>query len=253
MFRAALVAAAAVPLWAAAAHAQPVAQSLPAESAKVFLKDHEDIPLAWTDGGARLTADYDAWTFQAVEALVDHGTYRIRHEETGQCLTADTSGGGKSAPVSLADCADAVAWNAVFDDTRGHDDYRFITPDGYHLGIQDRDDAVEGAEVLAVKLRANTTKHFQEWRLAVVGAPPPSESPSPGESPTPGESPSLGGAPAPGETPSAGDATSPVAQAKLPTTGAGLGITAAAATLAVAAGAVLVLWWQRRRVLRSHW
>lgn len=232
MFRTALIAAALVPFWAAPAHAQ----SLPTEPAQMFLKDHVDIPLAWTDAGARLTADYDEWTFRSAETLLDLGAYQIRHEDTGQCLTTDTTGGGAAFPVTLADCADALAWQVEFHDIPSHKDFRFITPDGYYLGLEDGDDAVEGAEVLAVDLDTGVTKHFQEWHLEVLGAPP-SERPSPSDSPSP----------------SADVSTSPVAQPQLPTTGAGLGVTAGAAAVALAGGAALILWWQRRRALRSHW
>jgi hypothetical protein len=232
MFRTALVAAAVIPFWAAPAQAQ----SLPTEPAQVFLKDHEDLPLAWTDAGARLSADYDEWTFRSVEALLDLGGYQIRHEDTGQCLTTDTAGGGAAFPVTLADCAEALAWQVEFHDIPSHEDFRFITPDGYYLGLEDGDEVVEGAEVLAVDLDTGVTKHFQEWRLEVLGAPP-SESPSPSGSPSP----------------SADVSVSPAVQAQLPATGGGLGAAIGGGAVAVAGGAALVLWWQRRRALRSHW
>lgn len=233
MLRTAIAAAIAVPLWAAPASAQT--GPLPAEPTVVYLKDHVDIPLAWTDTGARLTAAFDEWTFRSVEALIDLGNYQIIHEDTGQCLTTDTSGGAETVPVALADCADALTWQIVFNDAPTHRDFRFKTPDGYFLGLEDGDDAAEGAEVLAVKPESGASQHHHEWNLAVLGAPVVPEPPSPSESP------------------SAEVSASPAAQSKLPATGAGLGAAIGASAVALTGGAALVLWWQRRRALRSHW
>jgi LPXTG-motif cell wall-anchored protein len=229
LIRSALLAAAAAPLWAAPAQAE----QLPSEPAQVHLKEHEAIPLAWTDTGLRLTADHDEWTFQPVEALIDLGAHLIRHEDTGQCLTADTSGGEETVPVTLADCADAIPWQVVFDDAPFHDDFRFVAPDGHFLGLEEDADVVEGAAVLAV-LETTGSKHHQEWRLAAPDAPP-SESPSPSLSPSTAAS------------------MSPAAQPQLPNTGTGLGAAVGAGIVALAAGAALLMWWQRRRALRTHW
>jgi LPXTG-motif cell wall-anchored protein len=228
LLRSAVLAAAAVPLWAAPAQAEP----LPSEPAHVHLKDHVEIPLAWTDTGLRLSAEADEWTFRPVEALVDLGAYLIRHEGTGQCLTADASGGEETVPVDLVDCADALAWEVVFNDAQSHGDFRFAA-DGYFLGLEKDADAVEGAAVLAV-LEVTGSKHIQEWRIAVPDAPA-SESPSPSPAPSPSES------------------MSPVAQPQLPSTGTGLGAAVGAGIVALAGGAALIVWWQRRRALRTHW
>lgn len=224
----ALFAAVLAPLWAAPAQAEP----LPAEPATVFLKHHEEIQLAWTDTGLRLTSEADEWSFVPVEALVDLGQYLIRHEDTGQCLTADFSGGEETVPVTLADCADALAWQAAFDDAPFHDDYRFAAPEGHFLGLEQDADVVEGAQVHAV-LETTGSKHHQEWHLAVPDAPP-------SESPTPSLS---------AEAPTSAAA----AQPQLPSTGTGLGAVAGAGAVALAGGAALLMWWQRRRALRTHW
>jgi LPXTG-motif cell wall-anchored protein len=166
------------------------------------------------------------------------------HDDSGRCLSTDTSGGGETAPVLLTDCADAISWQLVYDPTPSHRDFRFVTTDGYFLGLEDDADAEEGAEVLAVNPETDTSKHFQEWLFA--DAPPPSDPPTdpptstPPSSPAPSESPSV---PAESESP----------KPTLPTTGAGVGIGIGAGIVALAGGAALVLWWQRRRVLRSEW
>jgi LPXTG-motif cell wall-anchored protein len=225
----ALLAAVVAPLWAGPAQAE----QLPSEPAQIALKEHDDLPLAWTDTGLRLSADHDEWTFRPVEAMMDLGEHQIRHEDTGQCLTADTSGGEETVPVALADCADAIAWQVVFDDAPFHDDFRFVAPDGHFLGLESGSDVVEGAEVKAV-LETNGSKHHQEWHLAAPDAPP-SESPSPSLSPSTAP-------------------TSPAAaQPQLPSTGTGLGAVAGAGAVALAGGAALIVWWQRRRALRTHW
>ncbi|MEU5869968.1 LPXTG cell wall anchor domain-containing protein [Glycomyces sp. NPDC047369] len=227
----ALAAAALVP----AAPAQ-AADPVPEGPVRMYLKDHEDLPLGQKDGAVRLTADADLWTLRAVEALQDLGEYQIVHEADGKCLSTDTSGGGETAPVFLADCASADAWTVVFDDAASNSDFRFITTDDYYLGLAHDADAVEGAEIVAVDLAdgASPSRHFQEWLFAAV----PPETPSPTPSETPSEAVST---------------TPPAAQPQLPTTGAGLGAAVGAGALALAGGAALLLWWQRRRALRSDW
>ncbi|MQM27185.1 LPXTG cell wall anchor domain-containing protein [Glycomyces albidus] len=228
---AAALAAAALLGSAAAAQAEPV----PEEPSRLFLKDHEDIPLAVSGGEAVLSADADLWTLRAVEALLDLGEYQIVHDESGQCLTADTSGGEAAVPVVLADCADAVAWGVVYHDVPSHRDFRFTGPDGYFLGLLDDASAVEGAAVLAVAPETDHSLHFQEWRFAAADAPPPTSAP-------------------PNEAVSASEAaTSAAAQPKLPSTGGAAGAAVGAGAVALAGGTALVLWWQRRRALRSHW
>jgi LPXTG-motif cell wall-anchored protein len=232
MLRAAAVSAGILILGAAPAHAQ----ELPGEGAKLFLKNHEEVPLAFTDDGAVLSADHDLWGFIAVEALNDLGEYHLQHDDTGQCLTADTAVATETIPVALADCADALAWEIVWNDVPSHNDFRFITTDGYYLGLEDGADAVEGAEVQAVLPETGASRHFQEWHIAFAPTQPPSESPSTSESPSPDAS------------------TSPAAaQPKLPTTGAGLGAMIGAGAVALVGGAAALLWWQRRRALRSDW
>jgi LPXTG-motif cell wall-anchored protein len=232
--RSAAAAAALLVLWGAPAHAQTV----PEGPVRIFLKDHEDLPLAADDTGVRLSAVGDLWTLQPAEALVPLGGYRLVHDESGQCLTADTSGGGETAPVALADCAGAVVWSVVYDDRTAHYDYRFATPDGYHLGLE-TNDAVEGARVRTVKVDPDQTLHSQEWQFAGGDAPtpPPSETPS-----GPGQSATVPGS----------DTSSP-ALPMLPQTGVGMGVAAGAGAVALLGGAALVLWWQRRRALRSVW
>lgn len=228
---AAALAAAAVLGAAAAAQAEPV----PEEPSRLFLKDHEDLPLAESGGEAVLSADADLWALRPVEALHDLGEYQIVHDATGRCLTADTSGGEVSVPAVLADCADAVAWTTVYHDVPSHNDFRFTTPDGYYLGLIDNASAVEGAPVLAVDSDRDQSKHYQEWRFAAAEEPPASSAP-------PSES-----------VPSSEDPTSPAAQPQLPSTGGAAGAAVGAGTVALAGGTALVLWWQRRRALRTHW
>ncbi|WP_198667018.1 RICIN domain-containing protein [Glycomyces dulcitolivorans] len=203
------------------------AQTLPEDPAKLFLKEHEDIPLAVQGGAAVLSADFDLWTLRPVEAMQDLGEYQIVQDSSGQCLTADTSGGEETVPVVLADCADALAWTTVYNDAPAQQDFRFTTADGYFLGLADDASAVEGAPILAVDPESDQSRHFQEWLFAT----PPPESPSP----TPSES------------------TSPPPQPQLPTTGTALGALGAAGAVALAGGAALVLRHQRRRALRGHW
>ncbi|HEX2144287.1 MAG TPA: hypothetical protein VHG10_07260, partial [Glycomyces sp.] len=145
----------------AAAPAQ--AQTVPDGPVTIFLKEHEHLPLAVADGAAQLSADAALWEFRASEAFLTVGEYQIVHQDSGQCLTADTSGGVETAPALLADCADAIAWLVEFDTAQGHKDYRFATPDGHFLGLVEDGDAVEGAEVLAVEPDMNDSLHIQEW------------------------------------------------------------------------------------------
>ncbi|MFB9660640.1 RICIN domain-containing protein [Glycomyces mayteni] len=228
----ATAAAALVP--AVPAHA---ADPVPEGPVRMFLKDHQDLPLAQKDGAVRLTAEGDLWTLRAVEALQDLGEYQIVHESDGKCLSTDVSGGGETAPVFLAECDSADVWTVVFDDVPSNSDFRFITTDDYYLGLAHDADAVEGAEVVSVDLAdgASPSRHFQEWLFAAV--PPETPSPSPSEEVS-SEAPST---------------TPPAAQPQLPTTGAGLGAAIGAGAVALAGGAALVLWWQRRRALRSDW
>ncbi|MEU6249788.1 LPXTG cell wall anchor domain-containing protein [Glycomyces sp. NPDC047010] len=228
-----LAAAALVP----AAPAQ-AADPVPEGPVRMYLKDHEDLPLAQQDGAIRLTAEADLWTLRPVEALQDLGEYQIVHDGDGKCLSTDTSGGGETAPVFLAECSGADAWTVIFDDVPSNSDFRFITTDDYYLGLAHDADAVEGAEVVSVALGdgASPSRHFQEWLFAAV--PPETPSPSPSEEVSSSEAPST--------TPAA-------AQPQLPTTGAGLGAAIGAGAVALAGGAALVLWWQRRRALRGQW
>lgn len=224
-------AAALLVLWGAPAQAQTV----PEGPVAIYLKDHQDLPLDADGTGIRLSADHDLWTLRPAEALMPLGARQIVHDETGRCLTADTVGGGETAPVLLADCADAVAWELVYDDRDSHRDFRFVAPGGYHLGLEDNG-AVEGARVLAVRTDSASTLHSQEWQFAATDVPPTAPPSAPPSAP-------VSSAP-PAEA---------VAQPKLPQTGAGVGVAAGAGAVALLGGAALVVWWQRRRALRSHW
>lgn len=216
------------------------AQDVPEGAVKMFLKDHEGLPLAATEDGAHLAADPHLWRLVAVEALQELGQYQLVHDDSGQCLSAHTTGGGATAPVFLIDCADAIAWEVVFDTVPSNSDFRFITADGYFLGLAEGSEAKEGAEVLAVHPEAGDSRHSQEWLFA---APPPGPTPSASPSPS---------APELSESPSSPAASEPP-KPTLPTTGAGLGLGVGAGVVAVAGGAALVLWWQRRRALRADW
>lgn len=216
-------------VWGAPAHAQNV----PSEPVEIHLKDHDDLMLGEKGGELMLTAEADEWRFTAVEALLDLGEYQIVHHGSGQCLTADTSGGAETAPVSLADCVDAITWQIVFDDRPSHSDYRFVTADGYFLGLEDDTAIEEGAEVLAIDVESGISGHSQEWWF---GASSPEDTPAPDAIPSE----------APAEV-------TVVSDPKLPTTGVGLGAAAGAGVVALGGGAALVVWWQRRRALRSHW
>nr|WP_277605453.1 LPXTG cell wall anchor domain-containing protein [Glycomyces sp. L485] len=133
--------------------------------------------------------------------------------------------GGTTAPVELVDCAVATRWSAVFDERQSHQDWRFITPDGYYLGLDRLTEAL-GTEVLVKEVPSSL--HNQEWLLASI----PEQAVSPPADPAP--------------------RADPVAQPRLPQTGIGIAVVAAAGIAAVAAGAVLTLWW-RRRVIRTQW
>ncbi|MDN3238703.1 RICIN domain-containing protein [Glycomyces tritici] len=236
MLQAAAVAAACLIATAFGGTAQ--AQNVPSGAVKVYLKDHPTLPLAASEDGARLTADHHLWRLVAVEALQGLGAYQLVHDDSGRCLSADTGGGGETAPVFLIECADAISWELVFDPLPSHSDFRFVTADGYFLGLADGSDAEEGAEVLAVKPETGASRHFQEWLFEAPPVNPPSSPPP--SSPAPSESPSV---------PAASESPKPT----LPTTGAGLGLGIGGGAVALAGGAALVLWWQRRRALRSDW
>lgn len=215
--------------FAGAAHAETV----PEDAVKLFLKNHADLPLAASDDGVILSADFDLWRFTAPEAaFATLGEYLIVHDSDGRCLTADTGGDPETAPVSLVECADAIAWEVEFDDA--NQNYRFTTPDGYFLGLADDEDAVEGAEVFAVMPESGESRHFQEWLTAAVPAETP---PPPGDESSPHDS----------------ESESEAAKPALPTTGTALGAGIGGGALALVGGTALVLWWQRRRALRSEW
>ncbi|WP_026929175.1 LPXTG cell wall anchor domain-containing protein [Glycomyces tenuis] len=224
--RAVLISAAALLPLAAPALAH--AAELPAEPVLMHLKDHPELPLAWTGERAELAAEGDAWSFTPVEAFQDLGTHLIVHDETGQCLDAGPiPDGAETATVELADCADATPWGVVYNDVPAHQDYRFTTPEGHYLGIERGSQAAAGTEVLVVAVPSSV--HAQEWQFADV----PEQTPS---TPPPAE-----------ETTAA-----PAAEPKLPQTGAGVAALSGAGVVAVAAGAAMVLW-LRRRTLRDQW
>jgi hypothetical protein len=226
------------------------AGAIPEEPSKLHLKGFGDIPLAEVDGVLRLTEDFDLWRLVAVESLQDFGEYQIIHDESGQCLTADTSeesaaADTETAPVSLVDCADAAAWQVGFDDAASKSDFRFETAEGYFLGVEYGTDPAEGVEVSAVEPRGAKSKHFQEWMFAA----PPVETPS---SPAPTTPPASESEPEPEpETESESESESP--KASLPVTGTALGAGIGGGVVALLGGTALVLWWQRRRALRSEW
>lgn len=230
---AAALAAGSIVFWGSPAQADPV----PEGPVRMYLKDHADLPLDVDGDGVRLATEFDLWTLRAPEALVDLGEYQIVHVESGRCLAADTSGGGETAPVALADCAGSEPWTVVFDDVPSNSDFRFLTPDGYFLGLEDDAEAVHGVEVMAVLPESGASRHFQEWLFA---APPDEPStPPPSEPPT--------------TTVESAPETETPGQPQLPTTGTGLGAALGGGAVAVAGGAALVLWLHRRRALRSEW
>ncbi|MDA1362119.1 RICIN domain-containing protein [Glycomyces luteolus] len=243
LLNAAAVSAAILLAVGAPAHAQSV--PVPDGGVKLFLKDHPDLPMAVVDGVPRLTDEGDLWELGGDEAdMQDLGEYQIIHRGSGQCLVADT-GGGATAHVSLADCADAHSWTIVYDNP-GHRDFRFVAPGDYLLGLHERSDAVEGAEVLAVREDPSDSMHFHEWLTeSGTATPPPNEI-------TPVPDPSFE-AESPASAAAAAAAESASPKPALPTTGAGLGIGIGAGAVALAGGAALMLWWQRRRVLRADW
>lgn len=215
------------------AELETTAPAIPAEPLKLYLKDHPDLPLDADGDALRLSGDHDLWTLQRIdpgpaEALIDLGEYLIVHEGTGRCLTADTASGEEVVPTVLGDCADATAWRLVFDDRTNFQDFRFTTADGYFLGLADDVQAEEGVSINAVLPETGRSHHFQEWLFALAPEDAPSTAPEEA-------------------------APSPEPAPKLPTTGLAFGAAAGVGAFALAAGAVLVLWWQRRRVLRSDW
>lgn len=245
LLKAAAAAAVILPAAGAPAHAELVPEGpVPEGAVKLYLKDHQDLPMAAADGKPRLASSGDLWELSG-EAMQDLGEFKIVHQASGQCLAADTSGGGEAVPVSLVDCADAHTWTIVYHNP-GHKDFRFVAPGDYLLGLRERSDAVKGAEVLAIHSAPGDSMHFHEWltESGTEATPPPGEiTPAPGEStPPPGEDPST----------SSSEAAA-VPAASLPTTGATLGAGIGAGIVALAGGTALVLWWQRRRALRSDW
>jgi len=241
MPKAAAVAAAILLTAAAPAQADPV----PDGPVKLFLKDHPQLPMAVVDGAPRLAADGDFWELGGeAKPMKDLGEFQIVHQASGQCLTADTGGGGATVPVTLVDCADAIAWTIVYDKA-GHQDFRFVAAGDYLLGLRERADAVAGAEVLAVRTDPSDSMHFHEWlsESQDEATPPPGADP---EDPSSGEATT---------SPEAAPATSTevVPAAALPTTGAAVGVAIGSGAAALAGGAALVLWWQRRRALRADW
>lgn len=232
----AAVAAALLLLWGAPAQADTV----PDGPVELYLKDHRNLPLAEADGDVRLTSDSDLWVVEGDEALLNLGEFKIVHHESGRCLAADTSGGGEAIPVALVDCSAAHTWEIVYQKP-GHRDFRFVAPNGYLLGLLERSDAAEGAEILAVRSAPSDSMHFHEWLMDESGAL--EDTPDAITSPPNGEAVA---------DPASPDA-SPVSSPALPTTGVGLGAAIAAGAVAVGGGAALVLWWQRRRALRSDW
>jgi hypothetical protein len=241
MLKAAVVSAAILLSAAAPAQADPV----PDGAVELFLKDHPELPMAVADGGPRLSSDGDLWELGGeAKPMRDLGETQIVHQTTGQCLTADTSGGGATVAVTLADCATAISWTIVYDKA-GHRDFRFVAAGDYLLGLHERADAVDGAEILAVHSDPGDSMHFHEWLTESQGEATPPPSPDPVD-PTSNEATASEAVPE----------TSPeevVPVAALPTTGAAVGVAVGSGAAALAGGAALVLWWQRRRALRSDW
>jgi hypothetical protein len=220
------------------------AQPVPEGPVMLYLKDHQEIPLAVVDGVPRLSSEGDHWELNR-EILQNLGEVQIVHQETGQCLAVDTNRGGETAKVRLRDCDTAHAWT-IFYHNPGHKDFRFVADGEYLLGLYERSDAVEGAEILAIREDPSDSKHFHEW-LTEAGnedaAPPPSlDAAAPADPADPADPASA----MPSEV-------APVSVPKLPTTGTGLGIAIGAAAAALVGGTALVLWWQRRRALRAEW
>ena len=159
-------------------------KSVPEDAVKLFLKDHADLPLAASDDGRPVTPTSTSGGSRPPRprsATLGESPDRPS-TATGRCLTADTGGDPETAPVSLVECADAIAWEIVFDDAEP--ELPLHHPDGYFLGLVDDVDAVEGAEVFAVTPESGESRHFQEWLF--TAAAPASTPPPPGdESPSP--------------------------------------------------------------------
>lgn len=107
--RGAAIAAAALLPWGmpTAAHAA----EMPDEAVLMYLKNHAELPLAWTGEAVALSADGDAWTFRAVESFQDLGEYLIVHDESGRCLTLaeeadETTASGRTESADDAAAAD---------------------------------------------------------------------------------------------------------------------------------------------------
>ncbi|MFG3339004.1 hypothetical protein [Glycomyces sp. NPDC048151] len=225
---------------------------IPSGATLMFLKDHEDFQLAWSEGeGVHLTAEGgDRWRIEPVreEALTEIGEFHVVHDDSGQCMDAGPlDPDGVHAHLDLVDCADAEPWSVVYDDVPSNADFRFATPEGYLLGLEhpeskEEHSAVptEGAEVFALDVPMSL--HSHEWLFAEAMAPNPPTTPPATTQP-------------PGETPSSPEAPETSASPKptLPTTGTALGLGIGAGAAALVGGAVLVLWWQRRRALRADW
>ncbi|GAB3646995.1 LPXTG cell wall anchor domain-containing protein [Glycomyces tarimensis] len=235
LIRTAAFAAVALLSWAAPANAV----ELPEEPALLYLKDHPDLPMTWTDEGAVFAeGGQTLWRLVPPErdnvAEPDYeGAIAIVHDETGQCLAAEAMAEGAiAAPVKLVDCVEEPWWQVLTDTRAGHHDARFITPEGHMLGAPSN----TVADGQAVEVHdVEKSLHSQEWRFASSGSPSPTPSSVPSEAP-------------PGQETPVGQASQP----KLPQTGAGIAAAAVGGLAAVTAGAVLTLWW-RRKTLRTQW
>ncbi|GAB4007573.1 hypothetical protein GCM10029992_61680 [Glycomyces albus] len=171
--RVALIASSIVLAAAVPAHAA----ELPDEPVTVQLKGEPELALAWGGDGAVIASEGDLWSFRPVEALVEVGEVLIVHEDGGQCLSPSESGPPEQAPLELVDCADAVAWAAVFDDVASNQDWRFTDPEGRFLGLAPGVDPADGAPVVAEAVLGTSSVHDQEWlfEAAPEETPPPEE------------------------------------------------------------------------------